>query len=141
MIAAAMILGSGQTRAEFVTVAALAECDGVNQRMQLVENRIPSAGAGETWHPQLDTDDPHDSLGFFSILRNQSLSIRNIASCGISDGSSRSVSSNDPSSSLAGSLPNPQVPPLELTRLLSPPTGVNHPICMPFFLFRPPRAV
>lgn len=146
-IAVAMILGGASARAGYVSVAELAEQDGVNALGQsavtlFVEHDAPlgSAGSGDISSPLHDTDDPRTPvLPSFPFLKVPP-AVCNFGHNGAGSSSS-SAPSNGSSSLPVGDMQRPQLPQLQLIALLPPQREYVRSLSMSSFLFRPPRAL
>lgn len=140
LIAAAMILGGVPARAGYVSVAKLAEQDGVGILGFLSERdtSVTTGSAGDSASPQPD-DDPSNPAPPTPLSLQVHPAVCNFGNS--STGSSSHSAPGAGSSSLpAGDLPRPQLPPLQPTSFLPPQTGDAHSFCVTSFLFRPPRA-
>lgn len=147
VIVAAMIFGGTQARAGYVSVPALADHEGGNSLVHLpasplgeFDSSISMGGSAASSPSRPDTDIPQVPFGPVAPARKLPPVAWNFGHHSGTGTSSNSGSGNGPSPSTAGDLPRPQVPPLELSSLLPPQTGEEHPFSVASFLFRPPRA-
>jgi hypothetical protein len=148
MIAVAMLFGSAQARAGYLSIPEVAEHDGRNSLapsplspLADFESTTSMGGSSVATQSRSDTDSPHAPTEPIPPSRKLPFAAHNFGPGSGAGSSSNSSSSNGPSSSLVGALPGVQMPLLERAGFLPPQPGDSFPFSVASFLFRPPRAL
>jgi hypothetical protein len=145
MIAAAMFLGGAQARAGYVSILEMAEHDGSSLThlpasppadFEVSASTLGSAAASES---RPDTDNPQAPSEPVPPAGKLPYMAHNFGQGSGAGNSSSSAPGNGFSTSAAGDVSRPQIPPLELSSLLPPQKGDSHSFSVNSFLFRPPR--